>query len=240
MPKHDQSRPQGQKNTIPVSQTTDTVLRRAFENWTSLLITLSHHANRLASWWLIMALGLMSILIGTQVFCRYILNNSLFWSEEVGRILLVQITFLGASIAFKSGLHPSIRTFMERLSLRSQRRAHLATLIIALAFFLTLTWYGAHFALFISKQVTPSLGISKAIPVAIIPLASVFASLHALTAICVFFSKKNLQYQHTIEDTNILGTSENQTNLHYPPLTQQPSIEQKQAQKDQPKHGGQS
>ncbi len=181
-------------------------MSHAFAQFTKALNSLSNATNRFASWWLILALGLMSILIGTQVFYRYILNNSLFWSEELGRILLVQITFLGASIAFKSGVHPSIRTFMERLSLPNQRRVTLFTLAISLAFFLTLTWYGAHFALFISKQVTPSLGISKALPVAIIPLASAFASLHALAAICTVFIKKDKQNQTSTKDTNILGT----------------------------------
>lgn len=161
----------------------------------------------------------MALLVGTQVFCRYVLNSSLFWSEEVGRILLVQITFLGASIAFKSGLHPSIRTFVECLNFTTQRRVHLVTLGVALVFFLTLTWYGTHFALFISKQVTPSLGISKALPVAIIPLASAFASLHAFTAIWNhFFDKNNKLYQENTQDTNILRTfsKNSDTKLQHP------------------------
>ncbi len=182
------------------------VFTRVFENVTKILTILSDKLNRFASWWLIVALALMSILIGVQVFCRYILNNSLFWSEEVGRILLVQITFLGASIAFKSGIHPSIRTLVERFSLANQRRIHLFTLAISLAFFATLAWYGTHFALFISKQVTPSLGISKALPVAIIPLASAIASIHALASICANLTEKNLLNKIDTQDMHILET----------------------------------
>ncbi len=148
-----------------------------------MLNTMSKAINRFASWWLVLALGLMALLIGTQVFCRYVLNNSLFWSEEVGRILLVQITFLGASIAFKVGVHPSIRTFMDCLKPVHQRSIQLFTHIISCIFFAVLAWYGVHFAAFISQQVTPSLGISKAIPVAIIPIASAISVIHGLSHI---------------------------------------------------------
>ena len=41
----------------------------------------------------------MALVILLQVFCRYALNHSLFWSEELGRMLLVWLTFIGASVA---------------------------------------------------------------------------------------------------------------------------------------------
>ncbi len=171
----------------------------------------SYHANRLASWWLIGALGLMAILIGAQVFCRYILNNSLFWSEEVGRILLVQISFLGASIAFKAGVHPSIRTFVDRLSPACQRPVQLFTLAISCAFFAVLAWYGVHFAAFISQQVTPSLGISKAIPVAVIPIASAISVIHALAHMSTLLDKNNNINQQDTQVTNIITNNSPKT-----------------------------
>lgn len=194
-----------QKNKAQTQAGKSGIFTCVFEKVTKILTILSDRLNSFASWWLILNLALMSILIGAQVFCRYILNNSIFWSEEVGRILLVQITFLGASIAFKSGLHPSIRTLVDRFSLTNQRRIQLFTLAISLLFFVTLAWYGTHFALFISKQVTPSLGISKALPVAIIPLASAIAAIHALTAICET-CKKTFEKRIDNKDTHILGT----------------------------------
>ncbi len=175
-----------------------------FNTFSGLLNSLSHHTNRIASYWLITALGLMAILIGVQVFCRYILNNSLFWSEEVGRILLVQITFLGASIAFKSGIHPSIRTLMDRFSPQYQRYIQLFTLIVSCGFFAVLAWYGTNFAIFVSQQVTPSLGISKAIPVAVIHIASAMACIHGLAQITTILQNNSLLNQYNIKLTNIV------------------------------------
>jgi len=50
----------------------------------------------------------MSILVAVQVFCRYVLNSSLFWSEELARYMLVWISFFGATVAYYRNLHPGV------------------------------------------------------------------------------------------------------------------------------------
>lgn len=46
--------------------------------------------------------ALMGISV-VQVFCRYVLGFSLIWSEELGRAIMVWITFLFAGLAFDKG-----------------------------------------------------------------------------------------------------------------------------------------
>ncbi len=48
----------------------------------------------------------MTLIVAVQVFCRYVLNNSLFWAEELSRYLLAWLTFLGASVAYRRNVHP--------------------------------------------------------------------------------------------------------------------------------------
>ena len=48
----------------------------------------------------------MAAVVAAQVFWRYGLNASLFWSEELARHLLVWMTFLGASTAYRRRVHP--------------------------------------------------------------------------------------------------------------------------------------
>ena len=45
----------------------------------------------------------MTLLIFWQVVCRYVMNNSLTWSEELGRYFFVWITFIGLPVALKYG-----------------------------------------------------------------------------------------------------------------------------------------
>ena len=81
----------------------------------SFLEKLSRSINRWIEFFLF-GLGLsMSIIIAVQVFCRYVLNHSLFWSEELARYLLVWLTFLGASVAYYRNVHPGIDVIYARM-----------------------------------------------------------------------------------------------------------------------------
>lgn len=51
------------------------------------------------------ALILMAVIVVVQVFCRFVLNDSLSWSEEAARYLQVYITFVGAAVALQRGAH---------------------------------------------------------------------------------------------------------------------------------------
>ena len=44
---------------------------------------------------------LIVLLIFTQVLFRYLLNNSLNWTEELAKYLFVWMTFIGSASAFK-------------------------------------------------------------------------------------------------------------------------------------------
>ena len=50
---------------------------------------------------LVAALAAMAVIMGVQVFCRYVLGASLSWSEELTRYIFIWAGFL--SISFGSG-----------------------------------------------------------------------------------------------------------------------------------------
>lgn len=68
----------------------------------------------------------MTLLIFGQVLCRYVMNNSLTWSEEIGRYMFVWITFVGLPVALKYGAHVSIDLLLKKTS----GKFHLAVLTI--------------------------------------------------------------------------------------------------------------
>lgn len=122
----------------------------------------------------------MALLIGVQVFSRYVLNHSLFWSEEIGRICLVWITFLGGSAAYRRHAHLGIDFFVNRLPLRLRRASEALVLTASLIFFLVLVCYGSAFVWFVSAQKTAALGLPTAVPYLVIPVGGALFFLHGL------------------------------------------------------------
>lgn len=145
-----------------------------------LLDTASEKADRAARLWLITAMAGMAVLVAVQVFARYALNESLFWSEELGRILLVQLTFIGCAVAVRAGAHPGMDALVRHLPRRGRHVTHMLVLLAALAFFALLAWHGARFAWFVRHQSTPALGLSRLIPALPLPVGGALSMLHVL------------------------------------------------------------
>ncbi len=123
----------------------------------------------------------MAFLTGAQVFCRYVLNHSLFWSEEVGRILLVWITFLGATAAYRRGIHVGIVLVAAKLPERWRRGTEMLAVVLSLVFFEILVIYGTLFIRFVQGQKTAALGLPQGVPYFVLPLSGVVFSIHAVS-----------------------------------------------------------
>ena len=54
---------------------------------------------------IIILLGLMVIIMGIQVFMRYVLAKSLPWPEELTRYLFIWFVFLGISYGIRYNIH---------------------------------------------------------------------------------------------------------------------------------------
>lgn len=141
---------------------------------------LSEKLNKGAEYLLITLGGSMAFVLVLQVFFRYALNHSLFWSEELGRLFLVWLTFVGASVAYRRGAHIGIEFFVERLGPRLRRCVRVAVLLISLVLFVTMVVYGVRFGMMLKMQSTTTLGVSRLVPFAAVPLCGVLMSVHAL------------------------------------------------------------
>lgn len=124
--------------------------------------------------------GGMSLLIGAQVFSRYVLNHSIFWAEEVGRMCLVWITFLGATAAFRRHQHAGIDILVRRLPERARKVSGLMAWLVSMVFFGVMVLQGLRFVSFALHQKTPALGLPMAIPYAVIPLSGMIFLLHGI------------------------------------------------------------
>jgi TRAP-type C4-dicarboxylate transport system permease small subunit len=143
----------------------------------------SRHTNTVIEQSLL-GLGILMIgVVAAQVFFRYVLNHSLFWSEELARYILVWLTFLGASVAYRRGTHPRIDLFVSRFGSRGARAIHVGAHLVAAAFFCMLVIYGAQFAYFVRLQISPALQIPKWTVMLVLPISGMVMILHAVAAI---------------------------------------------------------
>ncbi len=86
--------------------------------------------------WLTFALfWTLAIIVFLQFFTRYVLNDSITWTEEMAQYLLMVITFMGSAMAARRGTHITVEFLLDRLPAGARRTAHALVSLIAVAFF---------------------------------------------------------------------------------------------------------
>ena len=84
---------------------------------------------------LIVALmAVMSLLIGLQIFMRYVMGASLSWSEELARYLFIWATYLGIAYAVRMDAHIRVTMVSDLLPLRGRAALRVLTHLIFAAF----------------------------------------------------------------------------------------------------------
>jgi TRAP-type C4-dicarboxylate transport system permease small subunit len=99
----------------------------------------------------------MTLVVAAQVICRYLIEASLTWSEEASRYLLIWITFLGASTAFRRGMHTGFDAVVRALSPGARRAARVVTLLAIVTFVVIVGVKGMQLALFNMAQRSPAM-----------------------------------------------------------------------------------
>ncbi|WP_460030818.1 TRAP transporter small permease [Megalodesulfovibrio paquesii] len=119
-----------------------------------------------------------------QAVCRYAFNHSLPWPDELAQVLLVWLTFLGGAVAWRRGAHLGIDIFMdwasERIGPGPAVLAQGICLAVGMLFFAVLLYQGSLLCGMLWPQQYPSLGVSKVISYAAIPVCAGLLLLHSL------------------------------------------------------------
>ncbi|MES2787354.1 MAG: TRAP transporter small permease [Pseudomonadota bacterium] len=129
---------------------------------------------------IVVALGVMIVAISLQVFFRYVLNDPLAGSEEIGRLAFVWVTFIGAAVASRDNAHIRIDYFVNLLSPRPARAARLLSHIATAAFGLVMVWVGYLLSVFSLDYESASLQFPMTLVHAAVPIAGVLITLVAI------------------------------------------------------------
>ena len=80
------------------------------------------------------------VIVFLQFFTRYVLNDSLTWTEEIAQYLLMVLTFTGSAMAARRGTHITVEFLLDKLPHGSRRVAHALVAAVATAFFAVSAW----------------------------------------------------------------------------------------------------
>lgn len=130
------------------------------------------------------------LLLGIQVFSRYIFNFSIAWTEEISRFTFVWAVYMGVSMAARNNEHIRVVAHLNLLFPKSvSNKIVLIGDIITLVFSITLTVFGVQvlFSMIEFPFIAPVTGISMVWIYTIIPVAFLSLSIRTLQ---VLFSGK--------------------------------------------------
>jgi TRAP-type C4-dicarboxylate transport system permease small subunit len=117
---------------------------------------------RIALWVAGTGLVLMTALIAAQVFWRYVLNDSISWTEPASVMIMGWFIFLGAAVGIREGYHLSFDVLLYVLPERVKQWLHTLSDIVVAAFGGGMIWFGTELAAKTAANKLPSLGISGA------------------------------------------------------------------------------
>ncbi|ATI44000.1 transporter (plasmid) [Pacificitalea manganoxidans] len=92
--------------------------------------------------WLISALlGVVVFTTLLQIVMRYAFNAPLIWSEEFVKLLIVWITFIGASAVCYDGRHLNVEVFLKAAPPRLRAAMRVFNAVVSLGFLSVLGWH---------------------------------------------------------------------------------------------------
>ncbi|MDV7200764.1 TRAP transporter small permease [Roseovarius sp. 10] len=82
---------------------------------------------------------ILAFVVFLQFFTRYVLNDSLGWTEEIARFLLIGVAFLGAVMATRKQSHIAVEFLYRYVPRQGRKIAQLIIDLVNVAFFGLLT-----------------------------------------------------------------------------------------------------
>ena len=117
--------------------------------------------SRLESMMLALGVILMATNTVANVIGRFVFQNSLFFSEEVNRILIILITFSGISYAARHGRHIRMSAIFDKMMPPARKVAMIFIALVTAAVMFALAYFSISYILTVAKsgRILPALQI---------------------------------------------------------------------------------
>jgi len=142
----------------------------------------------------IVAMVMLVTVAAYQVFCRYVLNASLFWSEELMRYLMIWTTFLTSGIVYTRSGFLGMRALVDAAPTRMKLAADIIGRLAILTFLLIVAWYGFEFAIRTAPTHAVALEFSMFWVHVAVPVGCVLMALHVIAEF--FLPPSQIRHDH--------------------------------------------
>jgi len=142
------------------------------------------YLNKLEKVIIVVLMAIMIINVSLGVFYRYVLNNSLSWTEEMARYLMIWFAFLGMSLALKEEMHVGINVIIDLLPDKIRLLFKMLGNLLVMVFLLFLLRYSINHLRIVRIQTSPALGIKMIWAYISVTVGTVLMILEALKLIC--------------------------------------------------------
>jgi TRAP-type transport system small permease protein len=138
-----------------------------------LLTTINDIAIGFAKWCGISTAIVMTVMIFMQVVYRYVLADSLSWSEELARYMFIWSVAMGSALALKTRSHIGVELVVERLPKSLAYPAKIIASFVNLMFFALLIWYGFDMVIETMDQESAALSLPMGYVYLAVPLSGI-------------------------------------------------------------------
>ena len=132
-------------------------------------------------------LVIMTIIVGAQVFFRYVMNDSPSWTEPAAVLLMSWFIYLGAAVGVRENNHMGFDVILYVLPPAGKRWLRTISDLAILVFGIGMVFYGIRLFNLTYATVLPSLGISGAIQFIPLIAGGVLVVLFALERLVLRF-----------------------------------------------------
>lgn len=136
---------------------------------------------RANEWLVALLLAATAVLLCVNVVARYVFQQSLPWTDEVSRYLMIWGAYLGIGLAMREGRHVSVEMLQERFPGVARRWVRALVAALMLGFMGLLAVLGVQYSQLTLTQQTPVLGLSLGVMYLAIPVGAALFGLHLLT-----------------------------------------------------------
>lgn len=139
--------------------------------------------NKVTGWLMALMLAVMTVFIFWQVFARFVVGDSLTFSEELSRFLMIWLTMLGSAYALRKGTLIAVDMLPDMLKGNAKKVVKTLISFMVIIFSGVLVTHGWEMSMLVSTQKAPSTTISMFYPMFALPTGGFLLILNSIAVL---------------------------------------------------------